>query len=127
MRQINLVEKVFGLKIRVRVGGDRADAEQAAVKWTNTVGPVADDGPDYSQAWVIQDADRAFIWLAEWPETQRRVNRGALVHECVHVAISFLRDHMRENVNKSEETCCFLVQSLYSEISYKLDRALARK
>ncbi len=126
MRSITIKEEVFGLKVRVSVGGKEAAAQRAASKWTGVVMSNSDELGE-AVAWAFSSREKAFIWLAEWPETSARDNRGSLVHECVHVAIAFLRDHMRENVNKSEETCCFLVQSIYSEISHKLDQMLARK
>jgi hypothetical protein len=126
MREVTVQEKALGLKVRVRVGGDEAAAHQAAAKWTGALMSNSEEVGE-AVAWAFNDQDKAFIWLAEWPETSAKDNFGSLVHECVHVAMSFLREHMRLNVHKAEETCCYLVQHFYTEISHKLDSRRSRK
>lgn len=121
MRQFTVVEKTFGLEVKVRVGGDETEAHAAASEWTDMIMSNADELDDAS-AWTFSHADRAFIWLAKWPESKRSRNEGSLVHECVHVALSFLRDHVGEDIRRAEETCCYLVQHLYKEITRKLNK-----
>lgn len=125
MRQITVSEKTFGLKVRVRVGGDEAAAQKAASVWTDTIMSNSDELGD-ATAWTFHNANRAFIWLARWPESRQHGNSMAMVHECVHVAMSFLRDHVGEDIRKAEETCCYLVQHLADEIQHKLNRRTSR-
>ena len=125
MRQINVSEKTFGLQVRVRVGGDEAAAHRAAAEFTNTIMTNSDELGD-ATAWTFHNANRAFIWLARWPESRKFGNSKAMVHECVHVAMSFLRDHVGEDIRKAEETCCYLVQHLADEIEHKLNRRISR-
>lgn len=125
MRQINVTERTFGLKVRVRVGGDEDAAQRAAVSFTNTLLSNGDDLGD-AMGWTLHNGNRAFVWLARWPESRQFGNSKTLVHECVHVAMSFLRDHVGEDIRRAEETCCYLVQHLVSEVEHKLNRKTVR-
>ena len=117
--QVTVSERTFGLKVRVKVGGDALSAWRSATKFTDTLSTTEDD--DESDAgWALSNANRAFIWLKSWPESRSKGNSKTLTHECVHVAMSFLRDHVREDIRKAEETCCYLVQHLVDEIEHKL-------
>jgi hypothetical protein len=117
--QVTATEYTYGLKVRVRVGGDECAAYRSAAEWTNTEIRNRNEISD-AMGWTVQDTDRAFIWLRYWPESRRRGNSKTLVHECLHVAMTFLRDHVREDIRKAEETCCYLLQYLYDEITHKL-------
>jgi hypothetical protein len=121
MCQVTVTERTFGLKVRVRVGGDEPSAWRSATKFTDTLGSEDDDASD-AMGWAVHNAERAFIWLKSWPESRRKKNNKTLTHECVHVAMSFLRDHVREDIRKAEETCCYLVQHLVDEIEHKLNQ-----
>jgi len=118
--QVTATERTFGLKVRVKVGGDALSAWRSATKFTDTLSTDGDD--DESDAgWALSNANRAYIWLKSWPESRKKGNSKTLTHECVHVAMSFLRDHVREDIRKAEETCCYLVQHLVDEIEHKLN------
>jgi hypothetical protein len=118
--QVTVSERTFGLKVRVKVGGDEPSAWRSATKFTDTLS--TDDEDSDAMGWALHNAGRAFIWLKSWPESRRQRNNKTLVHECVHVAMSFLRDHIREDIRKAEETCCYLVQHLVDEIEHKLKK-----
>ena len=119
--QVTVTERTFGLKVRVKVGGDALSAWRSATKFTDTLSTDGDD--DESDAgWALSNANRAYIWLKSWPESRAKRNSKTLTHECVHVAMSFLRDHVREDIRKAEETCCYLVQHLVDEIEHKLNQ-----
>jgi hypothetical protein len=118
--QVTATERTFGLKVRVKVGGDESSAWRSATKFTDTLATEEESGD--AAGWALHSADRAFIWLESWPESRRKGNSKSLTHECVHVAMSFLRDHVREDIRKAEETCCYLVQHLVDEIEHKLNQ-----
>jgi hypothetical protein len=124
MAQVTVSESTFGLQMRVVVGGCPVKAALAAKRYTDCeVSNPADLAG--VKGWTLHHEDRAFIWLESWPESDEQDNLMTLVHECVHVAMSFLRDHVGEDIRKAEETCCYLVQRLAAKTARKLNRKLS--